>query len=79
MKMRIFPWNILLVLTVLSCLLAPVPGVAGDGPQILFTNVSIFDGLRNKLTPGNVLVEDNLIREVSSKAIDAPWRWRVRT
>jgi imidazolonepropionase-like amidohydrolase len=52
------------------------PAAVSAGPsgehQILITNVRIFDGRRNKLTPGNVLVEGNLIREVSSDAIDAP-------
>jgi imidazolonepropionase-like amidohydrolase len=53
---------------------APAAVSAGpsDERQILITNVQIFDGRRNKLTPGNVLVEGNLIREISSQAIDAP-------
>ena len=41
-------------------------------PQILFTNVNIFDGKSNKLKKGmNVLVEGNLIKDISAKAITA--------
>ena len=33
--------------------------------RILFTNVNIFDGFKDKLSPGmSVLVEDNYIKEV---------------
>jgi imidazolonepropionase-like amidohydrolase len=42
-------------------------------PQILFTNVNVFDGKSDKLTEGmSVLVEGNLIKEVSTETIDAP-------
>jgi imidazolonepropionase-like amidohydrolase len=42
-------------------------------PQILFTNVHIFDGKSEELAEGmSVLVEGNLIKEVSTDAIDAP-------
>ena len=41
-------------------------------PQTLFTNVNIFDGVNNRLTPGSVLVEGNLIkavgRDISARA-----------
>lgn len=40
--------------------------------QTLFTNVHIFDGLNNERMTGNVLVEGNLIKQVSAEAIDAP-------
>lgn len=50
------------------------PGVnAQDEPvQTLFTNVHIFDGLNDgRVENANVLVEGNLIRTVSTEAIDA--------
>jgi len=37
--------------------------------QVLFTNVKIFNGVDNKLIKGNVLVENNLIKAVSTKPI----------
>jgi imidazolonepropionase-like amidohydrolase len=41
-------------------------------PQVLFTNVNIFDGFSDKLAEGmSVLVEDNHIKEVG-KSIEAP-------
>ena len=42
-------------------------------PQVLFTNASVFDGFAEDLIEGaNVLVEGNVITQVSTKAIDAP-------
>jgi imidazolonepropionase-like amidohydrolase len=42
-------------------------------PQTLFTNVHVFDGVSEKrLENANVLVEGNLIKEVSTRAIEAP-------
>jgi imidazolonepropionase-like amidohydrolase len=40
--------------------------------QILFTNVHIFDGNNEERMAGNVLVEGNLIKQVSADAINAP-------
>ena len=40
--------------------------------QTLFRNVQIFDGVSDKLIAGNVLVEGNLIKTVSTGAITAP-------
>ena len=41
--------------------------------QVLFTNASVFDGFSPKLTEGaNVLVEGNVITQVSTAPIDAP-------
>ncbi|MCP4256198.1 MAG: amidohydrolase family protein [Planctomycetes bacterium] len=37
--------------------------------QVLFTNVKIFNGVDDKLTDGHVLVENNLIKKVSTKLI----------
>jgi imidazolonepropionase-like amidohydrolase len=44
-----------------------------DAPaQTLFTNVHIFDGVDEDRMAGNVLVEGNLIKQVSEEAINAP-------
>ena len=40
--------------------------------QILFTNVQIFDGVNEGRMAGNVLVEGNLIKQISAAAISAP-------
>jgi len=50
------------------------PVFAQDGPQqILFTNASVFDGFAPDLIDGaNVLVEGNVITQVSTDTIDAP-------
>ena len=42
-------------------------------PQTLFTNVNVFDGVNESLIENaSVLVEGNLIKSVTSEAIDAP-------
>ena len=42
-------------------------------PRVLFTNVSVFDGFAPNLIEGaNVLVEGNVIKNVSTGAIEAP-------
>jgi imidazolonepropionase-like amidohydrolase len=44
-----------------------------DAPaQTLFTNVHIFDGTSEERMAGNVLVEGNMIKQVSGEAISAP-------
>lgn len=50
------------------------PAVAQDQPsQVLFTNVNVFDGKTDGLAGGmNVLVEGNLIKTISNRAINAP-------
>jgi imidazolonepropionase-like amidohydrolase len=40
-------------------------------PQTLITNVQIFDGVSDKLTPGRVLIEGNLIKQIG-ESISAP-------
>jgi len=40
--------------------------------QTLFTNVQIFDGVDDERMAGNVLVEGNLIKQVSAESISAP-------
>ncbi len=60
--------------------MALATGIAGsacaqeDVPtQTLFTNVHVFDGVNEaRMENANVLVEGNLIKEVSTEAIDAP-------
>jgi len=45
---------------------------AKSPPRVLFTNVSVFDGEHEKLiNKANVLVEGNLIKQVSTKPISA--------
>ena len=42
-------------------------------PQTLFTNVHVFDGVNEaRIENASVLVEGNLIKEISTDAIDAP-------
>jgi len=61
-------------ITITSLLLCAPAFAQDEAPsQTLFTNVNIFDGVNPKLKMGmNVLVEGNMIKEVSSGAIDAP-------
>ena len=62
----------------LSCLLATPAVVRAQEeapPQILFTNVNVFDGYAESLQDGmNVLVEGKLIKTISASAIDAMGR-----
>jgi hypothetical protein len=49
---------------------APASAEPSEDPQILFTNVSVFDGVNDSLKNGmNVLVEGNLIKQVSGSPI----------
>ena len=62
-------------LTLMSLLLlSPFTAAQESAPsQILFTNVNVFDGVNETLIDGtSVLVEGNLIKTVSTDAIDAP-------
>ena len=44
-----------------------------EDPQTLFTNVHVFDGVNEqRIENANVLVEGNLIKTVSTEAVDAP-------
>jgi len=53
-----------------------VPALAQQSapkPKVLFTNVNVFDGMNEKrIMNATVLVEGNLIKEVSTAKIDAP-------
>jgi len=68
--------NILSTALVVGLLtLSPLAALAQDEKpqQILFTNANVFDGFSPDLIEGaNVLVEGNVITQVSTDAIDAP-------
>ena len=52
---------------------SPLVLAQGEAPsQTLFTNVHIFDGVDEARMAGNVLVEGNMIKQVSAEAINAP-------
>ena len=60
-----------------SCLVAlaiALPAFAqNQAPaQTMFINVQIFDGVNEERMAGNVLVEGNLIKQISAEAINAP-------
>ena len=64
-----------LVLLATCCITVPASLAAQEEapPQVLFTNVNVFDGYSESLQSGlNVLVEGNLIKTVSSSTISAP-------
>ncbi len=58
-------------LLMITAIISPgrVQGQVGAPTRILFTNVNIFDGISDSLTPGNVLVTNNLISEISAEEI----------
>ncbi len=59
--------------TVVAFFLASMAAAQEEQPQTLFTNVHIFDGVNEaRIENANVLVEGNLIKTVSTDAIDAP-------
>jgi imidazolonepropionase-like amidohydrolase len=60
--------------TLLATFTAPAMAAeAQPEQQILFTNVDVFDGFAERLQKGmNVLVEGNMIKQVSSSRISAP-------
>ncbi len=59
--------------TVVAFFLASMAAAQEEQTQTLFTNVHIFDGLNEaRIENANVLVEGNLIKTVSTDAIDAP-------
>jgi len=63
------------ILFSLTLLLFSFSTFAEDKPpgQVLFTNVNMFDGFADELKTGmNVLVENNLIKTISSESISAP-------
>ena len=64
------------VLAALSMLVSAtvIPGSHESGPaRTLITNVNVFDGMSEELAMGqNVLIEGNLIKQISFESIDAP-------
>lgn len=55
--------------------LGPAAGLAQEEslPQVLFTNVHVFDGVNEaRIENASVLVEGNLIKTVTTEAVDAP-------
>jgi len=65
-----------LLTTLFTSLALAIPSIAiaqdEEPKQTLFTNVQIFDGVNEERMAGNVLVEGNLIKQVSAEAISAP-------
>jgi len=62
-----------IVYAAFAIFLTPMAYSQDEAPtQTLFTNVQIFDGVSEERMAGNVLVEGNLIRQVSAEAISAP-------
>jgi imidazolonepropionase-like amidohydrolase len=43
-----------------------------ETPQVVISNVSIFDGVSEDLVKGNLLITGNLISKISTEAIDVP-------
>jgi len=65
-----------LLTTLFTSLALAIPSIAiaqdEEPKQTLFINVQIFDGVNEERMAGNVLVEGNLIKQVSAEAISAP-------
>ena len=63
----------LVVAALIGSMAAAVPAFAGEKAptQVLIKNVRIFNGTDEKLVEGNVLVENNLIKTISTKPIKA--------
>ncbi len=59
----------------MGAVLSPISAKAAEQkapPQVLIRNVNIFDGVNEARMAGNVLVEGNLIKQISVEAISAP-------
>ena len=58
---------------IFSSLFAGVVAAQDAAPQTLFTNVHVFDGINEaRIENASVLIEGNLIMQVSTDPIDAP-------
>jgi imidazolonepropionase-like amidohydrolase len=57
---------VLAVLTLVACRSTSALQQDDVAPQVVFTNVNIFDGVHDALTAGSVLVEGNLIKAVGT-------------
>ena len=63
----------IIIFALIATMLSSAANAQTETPdQTLITNVQIFDGVNDGLTAGNVLVEGNLIKQVSADTIDAP-------
>lgn len=59
------------VLAITACLSSRLGAQEEQPSYTLITNVNIFDGVNDRLTPGSVLIEDNLIKNVGVN-VNAP-------
>jgi len=60
------------IFAVIAITWLPLAFAQDEAPaKVLFTNVQIFDGVNEERMAGNVLVEGNLIKQVSADAISA--------
>ena len=63
---------LLLVIATVSMISIQPAGAQGEkASYTLITNVNIFDGMHDRLTPGSVLIENNLIKSVGTN-VKAP-------
>ncbi|MDO6478986.1 amidohydrolase family protein [Shimia thalassica] len=63
----------MVVFASLAAFTATVSAAQDAAPQTLFTNVHVFDGVSDtRIENASVLIEGNLIKEVSAASIDAP-------
>ena len=71
--MRPLPQRTSVLLVLLISLVGLASASAQDAPsRVLFTNVNVFDGVTDGLQEGmSVLIEGNLIAEISSGSISA--------
>jgi hypothetical protein len=72
--MTIKHWGSTVLSTLASLALLAATGAAQaqDAPQTLFTNVHVFDGVKEqRIENANVLAEGNLIKTVSTAPIEA--------
>jgi imidazolonepropionase-like amidohydrolase len=73
MRMNLIAKSIGAILAGLLLLTGTALGQDVGPKQTLFTNVNVFDGHSEELAMGmNVLVENNLIKDISEEAINAP-------
>ena len=66
-KLTMNTFRFLIATVAAVILLVPEVRAQQDAPEATYTliqNVKIFDGVNDKLTPGNVLIENNLIKQV---------------
>ena len=66
--------SILITVTFLLLIGVMAPSLASEKQSsILLKNVNIFDGIKEKrMMNANVLIENNIIKEITQKNIDAP-------